>query len=86
MQCACAVLSSVACLALQYFSTFSHKRRDFKNKKVLNIQCVLIFSTAFITNDMIKMYIGLHVIYTLKGRTKYNWVYHKTKIKLVRPC
>ena len=30
MQCACAILSSVACSALQYFSTLSHKRRDFR--------------------------------------------------------
>ena len=26
MQCACAILSSVACLDVQYFSTLSHKR------------------------------------------------------------
>jgi len=35
MQCACAILSSVACLALQYFSLLSHKRHD--KKKLLNI-------------------------------------------------
>ena len=28
MQCACAILSSVACPSLQYFSTVSHKRHD----------------------------------------------------------
>jgi len=26
------ILSSVACRALQYFSTLWHKRRDFRNK------------------------------------------------------
>jgi len=32
-ECACAILSSVACPALQYFSTLSHKLLDFRNKK-----------------------------------------------------
>jgi len=39
MQSVCAVLSSVAYPALQYFSTLSHKRHDFR-KKELNIKCV----------------------------------------------
>ena len=37
MQRACAMLSSVACLTLLYFSTLSHKRHDLK-KKSLNIK------------------------------------------------
>jgi hypothetical protein len=32
MQCVCAILSYVACLAEQYFSTLSHKRTIFKKK------------------------------------------------------
>jgi hypothetical protein len=32
MQCACAILSSVACQALQCFSILPHKRHDFLNK------------------------------------------------------
>ena len=30
MKCACAILLSVACPALQYFSTLSHNRNDFR--------------------------------------------------------
>jgi hypothetical protein len=41
------ILPSVVCPALQYFSTLSHKGHDFR-KKLLNIKCVLIFSTAFV--------------------------------------
>ena len=42
MQRACAILLPVACPALQYFFTLSHKRHDFGNK-LLNIKCVLNF-------------------------------------------
>ena len=34
------VLSSVACLILPYSFTLSHKRQDFREKKLLNIKCV----------------------------------------------
>jgi hypothetical protein len=46
MQCACAILSAVACPSLLYFSTLSRKRHDLK--KILNIKCVLISSTSFV--------------------------------------
>ena len=64
----------VACPALQYFSTFSHKRRDFRKKVIEHKMCVLIFCTTlsemfFILRrnerDMIKMSFGLHVKYRL---------------------
>ena len=50
MQCACAVLSSVACPALQHFSTLSHKRYDFRRKVTEHKMCVLISSTTFVWN------------------------------------
>ena len=43
MQCACSILLSVACLALNYFSRLSHKRQDFR-KMLLNTKCVFRFS------------------------------------------
>jgi len=48
MQCASAILSPVDCQAPQYFSTLSHKRNDFREKKILHIKGVLIFSTNFV--------------------------------------
>ena len=61
MQCACSILQSLACLALHYFSTLTHKR-----------QAVLIFSATTVWNishskkkwvsEMwSNMYIGLYV-------------------------
>jgi hypothetical protein len=48
-QCACAILLPAAYPALQYFSTFSHKRHRFFGKKVTEHKiCVLIVSTAFV--------------------------------------
>ena len=44
MQWACAILSSVACPALQIFSRFLLNNKIFE-KKILNIKCVLIFVT-----------------------------------------
>ena len=46
MQCACAILSSVSCPTLQYFSTLSHRRHDFREEEIIeNGMRGLIFST-----------------------------------------
>jgi DNA-directed RNA polymerase alpha subunit len=45
------ILSSVACLAVEHFSTLlvSHKRQDFRNNEVVERKvCVLIFATMFV--------------------------------------
>ena len=41
------ILSSVACLAVPYFNTLSHKRQNFRGKKnkLLNIKCLFRFPT-----------------------------------------
>jgi hypothetical protein len=49
------VLSSVACLAVPYFSTLSHNRHDFRGgggrRKVVEYKmCVLTFCTNFLCN------------------------------------
>ena len=45
------MLSSVASPALPCVSTLSHRRHDFRKKKVIEHKmCVLIFSTTFVRN------------------------------------
>jgi hypothetical protein len=72
MQCACAVLSSVARPALQYFFTLSHKRHDFREEVIEHKMCVLVFPTGLsgiflilrrIARDMIKNIDWFHVEY-----------------------
>jgi hypothetical protein len=38
------ILLSVACLAVQYFSTLSHKRHDFRQRVIWHKMCALVFS------------------------------------------
>jgi len=49
MQCACAILSPVASLTLQDFSTLSHKRYNFQKNKLPGVKCVLWFSPQFLS-------------------------------------
>jgi hypothetical protein len=37
------VMSSVTCLAVTNFSTLSNKWQDFREKKMLDAKCVLVF-------------------------------------------
>jgi len=73
MQCACAMLSSVACPALHFF-TLSHKRHEYRKKVTEHKMCVLILSTNFVWNishskkkwaryDKKNIYIDLHAKY-----------------------
>jgi hypothetical protein len=52
MNSACAVFSFVACQALQYFSSLSHTRKDFRKKKIIKHKmCVLIFNSNYFFSE-----------------------------------
>jgi len=69
-QCACAILSSMTCPALQNFSTLPHKLHDFE-KQIFNTKCMVRFSLQPLSETfviirilgrlMIIMYIILHM-------------------------
>ena len=52
MQRACAILSSVACTVLHYFSTLSHARHDFR-RKVTVTKCVFWFSLQLLSETFL---------------------------------
>jgi hypothetical protein len=95
MQCACAVLSSVVCAALQSFSTLSHKRHYFRKIIIEHKICILIFFTTFVWNishpkkKLIeiwsKMYIGRHGKYPLFLSDVYEpWTFSKNFRKITK--
>jgi hypothetical protein len=45
----CIILSSVACLAVPYFSTFSYKRHDFRGESYWTQNCVFWFSLQLLS-------------------------------------
>jgi hypothetical protein len=55
IQYTCALLSFVACPALQYFSTLSHKRHDFRKRKLLNLKCVFSFSLRSLSETFLML-------------------------------
>jgi hypothetical protein len=74
MQCECAILSPVACTALQYFPTLSNKRHHFFKKMFVYRYKVCVFSLQRLSETflilriqqgIIKMYIVLHVKHRL---------------------
>ena len=96
MQCASAILSSVACTAIQYFSTLSHKRHGVLKSVTERKMCIFIFYATFVWNILIlrteqiwsQMYTSLHVEYPLflscfnetSILSKYFWKIIKYKI------
>ena len=60
MQCASAILSAVACLALEGSSTLSHKGTIFQ-RKLLNIKRVFIYSINLSEKFFILRRIELHM-------------------------
>jgi len=76
------ILSSVGCLALLYFSTFSHKQHDYREnvpeRKMYLDFLYSFFSDTFLilrktARVMVKMYIGLHGQYPWLSDFNETW-------------
>jgi len=53
MQCACAMLSSLVCSALQYFPALSHKRHDFRENVIEHKMRVFRFSVQLLSETLL---------------------------------
>jgi len=80
MESAFAILSSVACPAVRYFSILSHKRQNFRKENIKQEICVffslqilpeIFLILRIIKEGMIKNVYRFHVKYTL-FLTDYN--------------
>ena len=78
MQCAYAILSSVACPALQNFSALSHKWHDFRKQVTEHKIRILIFFTILRENFLI---LGRTERYM---RKIVHWSTHKVPVILVQ--
>jgi hypothetical protein len=61
------ILSFLACVAVPYFSTLSHKRYDFR-KILFYIKCIVLFSLQLSYETLLilrRMHIAIHVNYPL---------------------
>ena len=72
------ILLSVACTAVQYFSTLSHKQRDFRKKVIEHEMCVMIFSTNLPETFLILRRIERDMIKNV------NWFSYEMPVILVR--
>ena len=83
MHCACATLSSVSCLAVQYFSILSHKRHDFRGGKFTEHKNVFRFSLqrlsepflilGTIQRDIIRKYVLVESTHHILRTFEFSW-------------
>jgi hypothetical protein len=76
------VLPSVACVALPYFSTLSHKRQDFYIYVTEHKMCVLIFTTLFSETFLIIRIIQRFIIHLHRSSCKVPIILVRFLIKL----
>ena len=82
-QCACAILSPVACPAPPCFSTLSHKRHDFHWRVTEHKMCVLILSTILSETFLILRRTERNmIINVIRSSCKVPIILNKLQLKL----